>query len=255
MNISAIAAFNDNYIWLLLSQDGQYAVVVDPGDAEPVFTQLKQHHVKLAAILITHHHHDHIGGVAELATATGARVYGPAREARKVVRHPLSEGDTVEIDEIGASYRVLDIPGHTMGHIAYVGHNQLYCGDTLFAAGCGRVFEGTNAQMLDSLNKLACLPDDTAVYCGHEYTQANLNFAATVEPNNPDIQARLATVKAMRAKQLNTLPSQIGLEKATNPFLRCELDSVKQAAEQYAGQKLETSVDVFGIVRSWKNEF
>jgi len=255
VKISAIKAFSDNYIWLLLSQDGQSCAVVDPGDATPVIQTLDEMGVNLEYILITHHHFDHTGGANDLASRTGAQIFGPSREAQGVVQHPLVEGDMVELPKIDATYQVIDIPGHTLGHIAYYGGQQVYCGDTLFAAGCGRVFEGTNAQMLDSLGKLAGLADETAVYCGHEYTLANLQFALAVEPNNPDIQSRFQQVSRFREQNINTLPSNIGLEKATNPFLRCHTDAVKRAAEQYLGKKVGTLVEIFGIIRDWKNRF
>jgi len=255
MNIQAIKAFRDNYIWMLTSDDGQFAVVVDPGEAHRVEATLAASGAKLVAILITHHHYDHTGGAAKLAGSTGATVYGPAVEAQSVVSVPLNDGDTVTIPEIGAQYTVFDIPGHTLGHIAYFGHNQLYCGDTLFGAGCGRVFEGTNTQMLDSLQKLAALPDETEIYCGHEYTLDNLTFARLVEPDNPEIAARAQKAAKQRDNDEITLPSSIFLEKATNPFLRVHTDAVKSAAIQHSGLKPMTSVEIFGIIRAWKNQF
>lgn len=253
MNIFALKAFSDNYIWTIPSQDDCEVIVVDPGEAQPVENYLKQHQATLHAILITHHHYDHTNGANHLAKKYGVAVYGPSLEAQSVVTHPLREGDEISFPTFALNYRILDIPGHTLGHIAYVGEDHCFTGDTLFAAGCGRVFEGTNAQMLASLRKLAALPPDIKIYCGHEYTLANLEFAQAVEPNNSDIRQRLTKVRAERANGENTLPSTIALELATNPFLRVSEQGVKTAAEQQLGSGIGHLDEVFGTIRAWKN--
>jgi hydroxyacylglutathione hydrolase len=251
--LTAVPAFRDNYIWLLIQ--GNTAVAVDPGDAAPVQEALSRRRLKLAAVLVTHHHADHAGGAATLASAYACPVYGPAREAIPAVTQALHEGDEVVIPALGACFGVLDIPGHTAGHVAYSGHNIVFCGDTLFSAGCGRLFEGTPAQMSDSLAKLAALPDQTTVCCGHEYTLANLRFAQMVEPGNPDILAYADGAKTMRAAGTPTLPSRMELERRVNPFLRCNEPSVRAAAARQAGHDLTDPVEVFAVIRSWKDNF
>lgn len=252
MTIEPVSAFKDNYIWVLRDQAG-HAAVVDPGEAEPVLEHLRREGLSLSAILITHHHPDHVGGVPRLLEAHEVPVFGPASESIPGMSSPLGEGDRAEIDVMGLSFEVLDIPGHTAGHIAYVGHGALFSGDTLFAAGCGKLFEGTPAQMYASLGKLAALPGETRVYCGHEYTEANLRFAAQVEPDNRAIQQRLETVVAQRRNGEVTLPSSIDLELKTNVFLRSDAQSVKQHAEAHAGRRLDSAVEVFAAVRAWKD--
>lgn len=253
INVIPIRAFQDNYIWLM--RDGRYAAVVDPGDAAPVLEYLRREGLQLSAILNTHHHADHVGGNAELLRHHPVQVYGPSGESIASVNHPLSEGGSVELPELPARFAVLDVPGHTAGHIAYYGANSLFCGDTLFGCGCGRLFEGTAAQMHNSLQKLACLPDSTLVYCAHEYTLANIAFARTVDPDNRELQEREARDTAARAQGLPTLPSTLALEKATNPFLRCNNTSVIAAASRAAGKPLADPVQVFTALREWKNRF
>lgn len=252
MNIVPVPAFKDNYIWIIRDDNGR-AAVVDPGDAQPALDYLQAEGLSLAAVLITHHHPDHVGGVPRLLERHDVSVFGPASERIPGMSDPLSEGGQARIPEMGLTFDVLDIPGHTAGHIAYVGHGSLFSGDTLFAGGCGKLFEGTPAQMHASLAKLAALPEDTRVYCGHEYTEANLRFAVQVEPDNPAIQQRLESVTAQRHNGEVTLPSRIGLELETNVFLRSASESVKQHAEAHAGQSLDSPVDVFGAVRAWKD--
>jgi hydroxyacylglutathione hydrolase len=253
MEIIPIPAFRDNYIWTLM-QDG-YAVCVDPGDATPVQNYLTQQGIKLCAILNTHHHWDHTGGNVALLEAFQVPLYAPNNEAIQGVTHKLRQGDEITLPEIKLSLRVLDIPGHTSGHIALYNDDMLFCGDTLFACGCGRLFEGTPEQMSASLEKLAALNQQTKIYCGHEYTLANIAFAKAVEPENKNITEREKREAAKRAHGQPTLPSTMGEELATNPFLRCNEPAVIQAAEKYAGKSLANKVAVFTALREWKNNF
>ncbi|PWF42237.1 hydroxyacylglutathione hydrolase [Massilia glaciei] len=256
--VLALPALKDNYFWLI--HDGVNAAVVDPGDAAPVLAALAAHSLTLTAILLTHHHADHIGGVPRLLSHAKVPVFGPANEPIATISVPLAEGALVDVPGLALSLRVLEVPGHTLGHIAYVratpGANWLFCGDTLFAGGCGRLFEGTPAQMAASLARLAALPDDTQVFCAHEYTLANLAFAAAVEPDNRLLQQRTERESARRAAGQPTLPSSIGLEKQTNPFLRHREPGV--AAGLAKAGKLAPGADelaVFTALRGWKNTF
>jgi len=260
LQITPVRAFTDNYIWLIHAPRApRRVVVVDPGDAAPVQRALAAGGLELAGILLTHHHPDHVGGVADLlrmnAAAAAVQVFGPATESVPGSPAPVREGDTVELDSLGLRFEVLDVPGHTAGHIAYVGHGALFCGDTLFSGGCGRLFEGTAEQMAASLAKLAALPGTTRVYCAHEYTVGNLKFGLAVEPGNTDSAAYLAACLEQRAKDESTLPSDIRRELNVNPFLRCHRQTVKQAAEAQAGRGLNDPVEVFAVLRQWKDGF
>lgn len=251
--IEPIPAFNDNYIWWL--SNGRSAAVVDPGDAAPVARRLSDTRLQLTAILVTHHHGDHVGGVEALVHATGAHVFGPAAEPIPCVRTRLAGGDRFEL--LGHRFEVLDVPGHTSGHIAYYAPSlaAVFCGDTLFAGGCGRLFEGTPAQMSESLARLAALPAATRVYCAHEYTLANLRFALAVEPANEDLKARQRACEALRAAGTPTVPSTIADERATNPFLRCEVAAVRARAERETPGAGASNVATFAALREWKNRF
>ena len=256
MQIHAVPAFQDNYLWVLAA--GGQAAVVDPGDAAPVQSFLENHGLKLAVILTTHHHGDHVGGVEQLAAQWRCPVLGPASEKIPAITRSLREGDRVEVPELDLEFEVLDVPGHTAGHIAYVKREQdpvVFCGDTLFACGCGRLFEGTAAQMLSSLSKLASLPPATRVYCAHEYTMANIRFAQAVEPANEELIERKARDAARRERGHPTVPSTIADELATNPFMRWSEPQVIAAAERHAGRKLPGPVEVFAEIRAWKNDF
>lgn len=251
MKIIPVPAFDDNYIWLIC--DERYAAAVDPGDAGPVLDYLGRHGLQLAAILNTHHHGDHTGGNEDLLRHSPVPVYGPRREAIPGMTHPVGGGDTVRLPELGVEFAVLDIPGHTAGHVAYYGANSLFCGDALFACGCGRLFEGTPAQMYASLQSLAALPDATDVYCAHEYTLENIRFAKKVEPANQQLLQREVRDRLAREQGRPTLPSTIALEKATNPFLRCDQPAVIEAASRFSGRPLDNAVKTFTAVREWRN--
>ena len=252
LDIIRIPAFKDNYIWLL--RKGASAVVVDPGDARPVLDVLEREGLTLASILVTHHHNDHQGGIAELLTRFPARVFGPAAESITGIAQPLHGGETISLESLGVEFKVIAVPGHTLGHLAYYGSGSVFCGDTLFGAGCGRLFEGSPLQMHDSLARLALLPDQTAVYCAHEYTEANLRFSVAVEPGNRKLRRRADEVAVARAKGLATVPSTIGLEKATNPFLRCTEPEIIASAQTRVAQA-HNDVEVFAALREWKNSF
>ncbi len=255
MDPIALPAFDDNYIWLL--HDGRRALVVDPGEAPPVIAALDARQLTLAAILVTHHHPDHTGGVDDLRPRLDGPVFGPARERIPPPFTPVRDGDRIEA--LGLGFEVIEVPGHTAGHVAYLQRPAaqapiLFCGDTLFSAGCGRLFEGTAAQMHASLARLAALPSDTRVCCAHEYTLANLRFAAAVEPDNAEIAAHARACEALRARGLPTLPSSIGRERRINPFMRCNVAAVIAAARRH-GAPDEAGANVLGALRQWKDQF
>jgi hydroxyacylglutathione hydrolase len=253
MHIEALHAFEDNYIWLL--RNGSSVVVIDPGDDGPVLRYLNDKRLRLTAILVTHHHGDHTGGIAGLLARHPVPVFGPAKETIAAVTVPLREGDEPELPGLGKAFRVMEVPGHTRGHIAYFGHGALFCGDTLFGCGCGRIFEGTAAQMWASLDKLAALPGGTQVFCAHEYTESNVRFALAVEPGNDRLKERAVRVARLRAENRATVPSTLEEEMQTNPFLRCRLPAVAAAAESHCGRKLAGADQVFAVLREWKNVF
>ena len=253
ITVHPVPAFQDNYVWTL--RRGSDAAVVDPGDATPVLAYLKAEKLQLRAILNTHHHADHVGGNAELLEHYKVPVYGPHDERIATVSRRLAEGDRFTLDPFGIEFQVFEIPGHTRSHIAFYGGGMLFCGDTLFACGCGRLFEGTPAQMHASLTKLAQLPDATRVYCGHEYTLSNIKFAKAAEAANTELAKWEESASALRAKGEPTLPSTLAQERRANPFLRCDQPEVIAAASRHAGRPLTDAVAVLGELREWKNKF
>lgn len=249
--LQVIPALTDNYIWLLADAMGR-TLLVDPGEAAPALDVLRERSLELVAILLTHHHHDHIDGTAELRAAfPQAEVIGGHDPRFGEVDRHVAGGDRVEIGVTDFAFEVIDVPGHTLSHVAYHGHGLLFCGDTLFSAGCGRLFEGTPAQMLASLDTLAVLPDATKVCCGHEYTLVNLAFAREIEPDNEAIQRRQDEVRQLRAAQRPSLPSTMSSERACNPFLRVDEDAVIAAVDG-AGQSRQ---ERFAELRRRKDEF
>ena len=254
LQVTPVRAFDDNYIWMLFTAGSDQAVAVDPGDETPVLDWLQVQGKRLAAILITHHHYDHTGGVPELVEAyPDIPFYGPARESIRGVNHPVGEGDNISLEWAGEILQVLDVAGHTAGHVAYLGAGSLFCGDTLFAAGCGRVFDGSFEQLAASLQRIAGLPAETRIYCAHEYTLDNLGFAAWVEPESEAVQQRISREQAKRQSGVPTLPSSLELELLTNPFLRTDIPEVKAAAEKAAARILSDHTAVFTALRQWKD--
>jgi hydroxyacylglutathione hydrolase len=256
LSVFPVRAFADNYVWLIESpRQRDQVLVVDPGEAGPVLAELDRRGASLAGILLTHHHPDHIGGVPALLQRAAVPVIGPEDARISTLTRAVKDGDSCEFADLGLKFEILQVPGHTLSHIAFVGHDALFCGDTLFSAGCGRMFEGTPEQMTASLSRLADLPPATRVFCGHEYTAANLKFALAVEPKNQaavDYSRHVATV---RAANQPSLPSTIELERQVNPFLRTAVHEVKAAAERHAGRPLASPPSVFATLRAWKDGF
>lgn len=256
LNIQPIEAFSDNYIWLLADAETDSAFVVDPGDAAPVIARLEELGLTLAGVLITHHHFDHVGGLATLRERYQPIVYGPDNPAIDGIDQVLKQGDNIAV--FGAPFSIIEVPGHTLDHIAYFHDGDdpvLFCGDTLFAGGCGRLFEGNPPMMLNSLEALAVLPTNTRVYCAHEYTLANLAFARAVEPDNTALAERVDAAESTRARGEPTVPSNIGLELATNPFLRCGKDELREALANQGRLEGTSPTEVFTTVRGWKDDF
>ena len=256
LSVRPVRALSDNYIWLIDSPrtPGQ-VVAVDPGEAAPVLAELQRSGASLAGILLTHHHPDHIGGVPALLQHEAVPVIAPDDPRIAHRTRTVYDGERCELPNLGLSFEILAVPGHTLSHIAFWGHGALFCGDTLFSAGCGRMFEGTPVQMNASLTRLRDLPPDTRMYCGHEYTAANLRFALTVDPANGAALEYQARVDDIRAAGNPSLPSTMGLECRINPFLRCDDLAVVKAAELHAGKPLEETAAVFGVLRAWKDQF
>lgn len=248
-----VPSLDNNYIWLIKDSEAPYVAIVDPGRASPVIEALQQNGWQPTAILITHHHADHVGGIEGLLEHYDIPVYGPSNESIPALSHPLKEGDRVNLDGLGLTLKVLDIPGHTLGHIAYYGEGCLFCGDTLFTAGSGRLFEGTPEQMVDSIDKLRSLPAETQVYCAHEYTKANLEFAQVIDPENPLLQQRVKQDGEKIKAGVPTVPSALSTELATNPFMRWDNPAIKAACESFSGEKLTSDGAVFRVIRHWKD--
>jgi len=254
LNVSPILAFDDNYIWLLKDPSSNRATVVDPGDEGPVLTELAAQGLELGAILVTHHHYDHIGGVVALRAAfPEIRVYGPEDQRIAALTDRVREGDAASIPGLAEQFRVMVVPGHTATHVAYLGGGALFCGDTLFAAGCGRVFDGTCEQLATSLERIASLSEDTLCYCAHEYTLSNLEFAARVEPESPAVARRMQGVLELRQAGRPSVPSRLSEELATNPFLRTGVPAVRAAAAAASGGLPATGAEVFTALRRWKD--
>lgn len=254
LEITPIPTLSDNYTWLIRQPKTGKAVVVDPGEADPVHSALEGMNATLSAILITHHHQDHIGGVTALVQGN-VIVYGPANSGIAGITHPVHPGDHIEPAELFVNLEVIATPGHTLDHIVYYGDGILFAGDALFAGGCGRLFEGSAEQMQQYLATLRALPDTTKIYCGHEYTLKNMEFAEAVEPNNSSVSRRLEWVRNQRVRNAITVPSTMAEEKATNPFLRWDNADVIASASQWAGRSLTSSVEVFVALRQWKDQF
>ena len=253
MTIFPVPAFKDNYIWIV--HDEKHALIVDPGDSRSVISYLEKHHLTPLALVITHHHPDHIGGIKNLVELYNTPVYGPRKEKIPCMTHPLGEGDTIEFKALNFRAEVIEIPGHTHGHIAYLWEGGMFCGDTLFTCGCGMLKEGTPQQLQHSLQRLASQPDDTLVYCTHEYTEFNTRFALKCEPGNTALQQRLLDTLALRAENKPTLPSTIRLENATNPFLRCKEAEITQTIERELGIKLPpgNELALFTAIINWRD--
>ncbi|WP_075187911.1 hydroxyacylglutathione hydrolase [Teredinibacter haidensis] len=258
LDIKAIPILTDNYVWLIADQANRSAVVVDPGDAAPVAQALQQQNVSLAGILVTHQHWDHVGGIEALVKQYHCPVFGPNSPSIPSITHPVHEGSEVAIDNT-LRFSVIEIPGHTQEHLGYILEQpegtSLFCGDTLFSAGCGRLLGGTATQLKSSLDRIKQLPIRTSIYCTHEYTAANLLFANTVMPENAAVKAYMAKVKSHRQNNAPTLPSTLETELQINPFLRCDDDQVKATVEAAFDKQASNEEDVFTLLRQWKDRF
>ena len=255
LEIIPLPALKDNYIWLVINRNNAHTLIVDPSEAEPVLDYVAAEKLRPNAILITHHHWDHVGGIPGITRQYNIPVFTPGNESVKGSTHSVREGDVLPFPELNLSLKILDVPGHTAGAVAYYSDSFVFSGDTLFTAGCGRLFEGTPAQMLASMDKFKALDNGTLLYCGHEYTENNLKFASAVEPENTAIQSRLLDVQSLRARGKPTVPATLALEKETNPFLRHDQPAVIKAASDYADKTLTDPGDVFAAVRQWKDNF
>ncbi len=248
--VEAIPILRDNYAWAI--HDGQSAVLVDPGDDAPILTWLTRRGITLVAILVTHHHADHIGGIPGLLSRYSVPVFGPTRGSSP--SQPVKDGETLELPSLEWRMSVMETPGHTLDHVCYVGHGHLFCGDTLFSCGCGRLFEGSPAEMHASLSRLSSLPGATQIHCAHEYTLANISFALEVEPDNPALLARHDEALKLRKAGKPTLPVYLSTELDTNPFLRCDRENLRVAAARHCGMPVDTGVQTFAAIRAWKDE-
>jgi hydroxyacylglutathione hydrolase len=260
MQVSMIKAFSDNYIWAISSDRSQALAIVDPGDADVCIEYIEKNQKQLSAILITHHHSDHVGGIRKLLQYCDDKqwpltIYGPENENIPHCTIKLNENSRIVLHDLAIEFSVIELPGHTSGHIAYLAQDNIFCGDTLFSGGCGRLFEGTPEQMLTSLEKLMALPEKTHIYCAHEYTKANLDFALTVEPSNRELVYYYNQVLKMRAQGIATIPSSILQEKMINPFLRCDRESLMTSASEFSGKTITDSLSAFTIIRAWKDNF
>jgi len=257
LTIKPIKIFQDNYVWVLINEQNKLALIVDPGDATPILNWLNDHKVKPIAILITHHHWDHRNGINGLREKFDIPVYGSLLSKEDIITHPVANDNTLSFPEIGINFQVIETPGHTLDHVVYFSpeHKLLLSGDTLFSAGCGRLFEGTPEQMHKSLQKISMLPDDTSVYCTHEYTLKNLHFAAAVEPNNIDVLNHIEKVTILMQESQPSLPSYLLLEKKINPFLRCDQQAVISAVEKNFELTVNHLAETFSLLRKWKDNF
>ncbi|MDO8954784.1 MAG: hydroxyacylglutathione hydrolase [Gammaproteobacteria bacterium] len=253
--ITYVNALKDNYIWLILSEDKSHAIAIDPGEAEPVLQYLEQHRIKLGAILLTHHHNDHTSGVSALAQVYQPEIFAFSKQTCPITTHEIRSENSIFLHTHKLKFAILKTPGHTQDAICFFDGRNLFSGDTLFAGGCGRLFEGTAEQMFNSLSTLAALPDYTNVYCGHEYTLANLQFALSLEPNNAAISKRLVEVQSLRDQQLPSLPSTIGLEKKINPFLRCNDSDFSQHIAKQLGLDAPNPLELFVALRHFKDNW
>ncbi len=253
LHLSPLTAFEDNYVWTLRDDAGR-ALVVDPGDARPVLAAAAQG-LRPVAILVTHHHPDHIGGIAELRARFAPTCFGPQDARIGGIDQRVYGGDRIRIEALDLDIDVLSVPGHTRSHVAFQAGGLLFCGDTLFSLGCGRLFEGSPAQMLDALDRLAALPPDTRVCCTHEYTLANAAFALAVDPDNVDLHARVDEARAQRARGLPTLPTTLASERRCNPFLRVDAPAIRAAVEAHTGEPPVDRLACFTALRQWKDGF